>query len=206
VAFPKIFLRPVSAGSWLEEVIAIIGTILILSGQLLRVSARGHKSENSANSSALVTSGPYTLTRNPMYLGIVLIAVGVTLAIFKIWFFAIFLAVFTFSYVRLIRHEEIKLFAAFPAEYPKYQRSTPQFFPSWKVFLSEPIEKSLPIKRAWLWKESGTIFGLLAAVIIVEVWRDIQDVPGVLSIVFIFAILTVIICWRTEYGKKPKTV
>ena len=74
--FPAIFFR--KPGSYLyDSIMEIIGIVLILLGQFLRVSARGYKSEHSNNSRSLIQGGPYALVRNPMYLGI-LLCIGVS--------------------------------------------------------------------------------------------------------------------------------
>ena len=54
-----------------------IGTLLIVPGLLIRALASGHVRKNEA----LATSGPYAHTRNPLYLGSLLIGIGFALAL-----------------------------------------------------------------------------------------------------------------------------
>ena len=69
---------------------------------------------------ALVTSGIYRFTRNPMYVSLVLLYVGVTLAL-DTWWPIVFLPLVIVAVDRLIiRREERYLAAAFPNEYPAY--------------------------------------------------------------------------------------
>jgi len=111
--FPAMFFRRVNIGLW-NEVAEVFGLALILLGQLIRISARGYKSENSGEGKALITNGPYSLVRNPMYLGVLLIGLGVVLMLFKLWVVLVFLAVFIIRYFLLIFKEEKKLAVLFP--------------------------------------------------------------------------------------------
>jgi protein-S-isoprenylcysteine O-methyltransferase Ste14 len=70
---------------------------------------------------ALVTSGPYRLTRNPMYVGMAFLYVGLALALGVIWSLA-FLPVVVFAVDRfVIAHEERYLEAKFGDEYLDYK-------------------------------------------------------------------------------------
>ena len=82
--FPRVFFRNNGSGTILEQYIEIMGFSLILLGQIIRVSARGYKAEHSRESQALIQAGPYQVVRNPMYLGIFLIGLGVVLAVFRL--------------------------------------------------------------------------------------------------------------------------
>jgi protein-S-isoprenylcysteine O-methyltransferase Ste14 len=70
--------------------------------------------------SALVTTGIYRFTRNPMYVSLVLLYVAVTLVLDSWWPIA-FLPLVVLAVDRLvIRREERYLAQAFPDEYPAY--------------------------------------------------------------------------------------
>jgi protein-S-isoprenylcysteine O-methyltransferase Ste14 len=69
---------------------------------------------------ALVTSGPYRITRNPMYVGMAFLYVGLALSLGVIWSLA-FLPVVVFAVDRLvIAREERYLEAKFGEEYREY--------------------------------------------------------------------------------------
>src|SRR5882672_9355171 len=57
------------------------GAILVVPGLLIRALASGHVRKNES----LATSGPYAYTRNPLYLGSLLIGVGFALAARSLW-------------------------------------------------------------------------------------------------------------------------
>lgn len=77
----------------------------------------------------LVTGGPYTLSRHPVYLGEVVTAIGVNLATAG-WLSALAVAYFVVCEVLRIRWEERVLERAFPNEYPEYRRRAPRYFPN----------------------------------------------------------------------------
>ena len=170
--FPKFFLR-VYSGGLQEEVIEALGFAFILLGQVIRVSARGYKAEHSQDSQALIQGGPYQLARNPMYLGIFLIGLGVVLAILRWWAVVVFAVVFIIRYILLIYKEEKKLIAMFPQAYPEYCRKVPRIFPALSGIVNLDIIEYLPIKIIWFKKEIGSILTLLLLTLLVESWEDV---------------------------------
>jgi protein-S-isoprenylcysteine O-methyltransferase Ste14 len=100
------------------------GAILILPGLLLRALASGHVRKNEA----LATSGPYAYTRNPLYLGSLLIGVGFAVAARSWWVGAALVVMLFAIYVPVIRDEEAFLRSKFP-EFERYARHVPRMFP-----------------------------------------------------------------------------
>ncbi|HUH98805.1 MAG TPA: isoprenylcysteine carboxylmethyltransferase family protein [Anaerolineales bacterium] len=75
-------------------------------------------------SSALVTSGPYRFTRNPMYLGFTSVLLGVSILAGSLTPFLIAIAFALLMDRMFIRMEEPKLAAAFGAQWEEYKRGT----------------------------------------------------------------------------------
>ncbi|MFX0207215.1 MAG: methyltransferase family protein [Candidatus Hodarchaeota archaeon] len=71
--------------------------------------------------STLVTTGPYRYSRNPIYLGVVLILLGFAIAFVSITVFIWAIAVFLFFWRFFVRWEEKKLEEAFGGEYLSYK-------------------------------------------------------------------------------------
>ena len=82
----------------------------------------------------LVTDGPYAHVRHPMYLGLLLVALGGIL-IYRTWTFVFFLGNFP-GVANRARLEERALKEAFGDEWEKYKRRVP----SWIPRLSRPRE------------------------------------------------------------------
>lgn len=110
---------------------------LVLPGLWLRGYAAGYVKKNQE----LTTTGPYAHTRNPLYLGSILIAAGFAVALMS-WPVALALALmFIAIYVPVIASEERFLRATFPGfdEYcRRVPRLTPRFVPASSPTPGEP--------------------------------------------------------------------
>jgi protein-S-isoprenylcysteine O-methyltransferase Ste14 len=93
-------------------------------GVLIRALASGHIRKNAA----LATTGPYAFTRNPLYLGSIIIAVGFIVAARNFWIGVAALAMFAFIYLPVIMAEEKYLRSTFPG-YDRYASEVPRFLP-----------------------------------------------------------------------------
>jgi protein-S-isoprenylcysteine O-methyltransferase Ste14 len=101
-----------------------LGAIAIVPGLLIRALASGHVRKNEA----LATSGPYAYTRNPLYLGSLLMGIGFAIAARSWWVGAALVVMFFAIYLPVIRDEEAFLRQKFP-EFEEYARRVPRMFP-----------------------------------------------------------------------------
>lgn len=101
-----------------------LGAILVVPGLLIRALSSGHVRKNEA----LATSGPYAHTRNPLYLGSLLIAIGFAIAARSWWVGAILVVMFFAVYLPVIRGEEKFLREKF-SDFDDYARQVPRMFP-----------------------------------------------------------------------------
>ena len=98
--------------------------ILVIPGLWLRAYASGYVRKNAE----LTTTGPYAHTRNPLYLGSMLIAFGFAGASGS-WIIAVALAIlFAAIYIPTIQSEEAYLRAHFPG-FDDYARAVPRLLP-----------------------------------------------------------------------------
>jgi protein-S-isoprenylcysteine O-methyltransferase Ste14 len=98
--------------------------LLVLPGLWLRSYAAGYVKKNRE----LTVTGPYAHTRNPLYLGSMLMAAGFAAALMS-WPFALVLVVgFTVIYVPVIASEEAFLRGTFP-EFAEYCKRVPRLIP-----------------------------------------------------------------------------
>lgn len=77
----------------------------------------------------LVTNGPYSLCRNPLYFFSMVGVVGVGFSTETFIFPLIFLILFSIYYPFVIRSEERRLEDSFGAAFEEYKRKVPSFFP-----------------------------------------------------------------------------
>ncbi len=104
---------------------AVAGSLLlVLPGLWLRGYAAGYVKKNQE----LTQTGPYAYTRNPLYLGSMLMAAGFAVTLMSVAFAAILLAGFVMIYVPVIAGEEEFLRNHFAA-YEDYCRRVPRLLP-----------------------------------------------------------------------------
>jgi protein-S-isoprenylcysteine O-methyltransferase Ste14 len=101
-----------------------LGAVFIVPGLLVRALASGHVRKNEA----LATSGPYAYTRNPLYLGSLLIGIGFALAARSWWIGGLLVLMFFAIYLPVIRGEEKFLRGQFP-EFDEYAQQVPRMLP-----------------------------------------------------------------------------
>ena len=103
----------------------LLGLGLAGLGEALRVWASGHIEKTKR----LATGGPYAHSRNPLYLGSLLIALGVAVACASPWVVLAVAAYFAAFYPRVMREEAAYLRQKFAAEYAEWAASVPLFWP-----------------------------------------------------------------------------
>jgi hypothetical protein len=101
-----------------------LGIPVALIGVIVRAWASGHIMKNDR----LATSGPYAFTRNPLYVGSFLIAVGFALVAHWFVVLAVF-AYFLLIYAPTIARERANIENRFPAAYEQYAANVPAFIP-----------------------------------------------------------------------------
>lgn len=94
-----------------------IGAPIAIAGELLRVWAAGHLEKGRE----VTTSGPYRLTRHPLYLGSTLIGVGLAIGAASVVVAVVVLAYLVITLTAAIRTEESHLTEKFGEAYPAYR-------------------------------------------------------------------------------------
>jgi len=101
------------------------GLALGLLGEAMRLWAAGHIEKTRV----LATGGPYAHTRNPLYLGSMLMAAGLALAAATPWAALAAAVYFLAFYPAAIRGEAAFLALRFPEPYAEWARAVPVFLP-----------------------------------------------------------------------------
>lgn len=104
---------------------ALPGIALCFAGATIRFWASGYLRKDKR----LAVGGPYAHSRNPLYLGTYLMAVGTVWAIGNLPLLAAVTVLFAAIYHFVIRHEERRLRELFGETYAKYCEAVPRFFP-----------------------------------------------------------------------------
>ncbi|MFZ3341277.1 MAG: isoprenylcysteine carboxylmethyltransferase family protein [Terriglobales bacterium] len=141
----------------------IAGSLVMVPGLILRGFASGHVQKDKQ----LTTSGPYAHTRNPLYLGSLLLAAGFAIAARSWWVVAIMFWTLLLIYVPVVVAEERYLRTAFP-EYDDYARHVPRLFPRFTPYGSSTSAYSS--ERYWKHHEYEASIGcvVMLAILIVK--------------------------------------
>jgi len=107
--------------TWLTMLFSLL---LVIAGLWLRGYAAGYVKKNAE----LTQTGPYAYTRNPLYLGSMLIAFGFAWAAGSWWIFVVLAALFLAIYLPTIRSEEAYLREHFP-DFDTYAARVPRLLP-----------------------------------------------------------------------------
>ncbi len=101
-----------------------IGLALVLPGLFIRALASGQLRKNEE----LATEGLYAHTRNPLYLGSLILSIGFAVASRSGWIAAGIVLLFFAIYLPVIRGEEVFLRERFP-QFDDYAREVPRLLP-----------------------------------------------------------------------------
>ena len=119
--------------SFLDELFDIVGVTIIVCGLALRAWAVGHAGSHTRSyklrAPRLVTSGPYAYVRNPIYLGNLIIGLGIVILAESWVALVMLLIVFSVEYGAIVSLEEEFLFKTFGERYEEYRRLVPRWVP-----------------------------------------------------------------------------
>lgn len=134
-----------------------LGVIVIVPGLLVRALASGHVRKNEA----LATSGPYAYTRNPLYLGSLLIGIGFAVAARSWWVDIALVLMFFAIYFPVILDEEAFLRQKFP-DFDEYARRVPRMFPRLTAGTGDSASAGFSLDLYLQHREYNALIGALA--------------------------------------------
>ena len=149
-------------GELLEAGAGFVGLL----GLTVRVVTVGFAPQNTSGrntgagqiADVLNTTGAYSVTRNPLYLGNYLMWIAVAMTTGSVWFVFVFTLVFWVYYERIVFAEESFLRRKFAVEYLDWAARTPAFLPDFSNFVQPTCRFSW---RKVLKQEKNGIFALL---------------------------------------------
>jgi len=118
---------PVSESSWLEEVLDISAWLIFTAGVVVRFWATlyiGGRKEWT-----LVDEGPYSICRNPLYVGSFLLLLSFVFFLDNVTFGVVTLAVVVSYMIGTVRAEERVLHKTLGEQYARYCERVPRFWP-----------------------------------------------------------------------------
>jgi protein-S-isoprenylcysteine O-methyltransferase Ste14 len=177
--FPFAFLLVLLPGPRLFPdalVAAAVGAAIAFLGQLvrgltigLRYVIRGGKNRR-VYAEDLVTDGLYGHTRNPMYVGNLLILAGVAVASNSWGCVGIAIPLFTFVYIAIVAAEERYLRDKFGDGFAAYTREVPRWLLRLQGLRATLAESQFRWRRV-LVKEYGTPTGWILGICVIALWN-----------------------------------
>ena len=130
----------------------LIGILFVAIGEFLRVWAVGYAGGSTRATSLgaardLVTTGPYSYVRNPLYLGNFLLSFGVCIIANVLWLIPVLIGGFFVQYLPIITVEETYLLESCGSVYQSYQEQVPRFLPYFRPY-SSPSAHDFSWERA----------------------------------------------------------
>ena len=109
----------------------VVGLILIILGEGIRIWAAGHLEKNEA----LTVTGPYAHVKNPLYVGTILITCGFCILADNVYLLAAATMMFCFHYIPYKKRVEgDRLRRIFGSDYADYDGKVPEYIPRWTPY------------------------------------------------------------------------
>lgn len=164
----------VAVALWLAHPLrwtVLAGSVIAFLGLAIRAVAAGYLRKRET----LAVSGPYAYTRNPLYFGSVLMALGLALATGS-WVAVVLVAAYVAAfYPMVMRREEAELREQFGEPYEAYARAVPMFWPRLSVTESARDGSQFCFAQYMRNREYRAAIGyvlLVAAFAAIGLWRN----------------------------------
>lgn len=191
---------------FLDDAFDFLGFIVLLTGIVLRMSARGHKKAHSQKGEKLVTTGPYTLVRNPMYLGSFLMGAGFILMVWPWWSLPLFALLFYVRFKKQIVKEEAYLAKIDGEHFKRYCARVPRIFPSLRHLPKARLRSVVKLKEAFSTNEQRGLWAWPILAFVLESFQEWlvfeETIPSQTIKIFLVAATTFVVGFWILYQRK----
>lgn len=170
---PLPFILPMLLFARPSAITMLAGLVLVILGEFFRLwgisYAGGETRTRKAGASALVTQGPFSYVRNPLYVGNIIIYTGIAIMANSLtpYLQVVILLFGCFQYYYIVtEEEEPKLRELFKETYEDYFRSVKRFLPGGAYDAAKQSKVKFDIKAGWK-SEKRTLQGMLTIVFMV---------------------------------------
>ena len=149
--------------TWFSTRLGGIGVLVVLAGESMRLWAVHHIGAISRTRSdrlgPLIVTGPFSLVRNPLYLGNVAPWLGLALSARLFYVAPVIVALLTLEYHAIVTWEEWLLHERLGEPYRAYMQQVPRWVPR----LRRPTPGAAPFSwRDTVFSERGTLIAIAA--------------------------------------------
>jgi protein-S-isoprenylcysteine O-methyltransferase Ste14 len=187
----------------LNLLLDVLGILVALLGEALRIVTIGYEyierggRERQAYASRLVQGGVFAHCRNPLYLGNILLTLGLALIVHSTAVYLVVLPLVVYAYTAIVAAEEAFLHKTFGAEFEQYCRRVRRWIPSGRGWRTSVAGMRFNWRRVMV-KEYNTIFVVLLALVAVKLWSDYQ-VRGQAVLPSGRSLAVGLACWLAAY-------
>jgi protein-S-isoprenylcysteine O-methyltransferase Ste14 len=181
----------------------VAGGVLVSLGELLRIVTIGYEyivrggKNRAVYAKELVQGGMFSLCRNPLYVGNILMAAGLALVINATAFYLIVIPAIVLAYRAIVAAEEAYLREKFGAQYDDYCARVNRWWPRLTRFPAAVAGMRFNWRRV-LVKEYTTIFILIGAFFCLWEWSEYSE-RGAGALPSTGSILTGALVWIAAY-------
>jgi protein-S-isoprenylcysteine O-methyltransferase Ste14 len=163
----------------------IIGFVIAVAGELIRlwgVSWAGSETRTTGGvgGTYLVISGPFAHVRNPLYVGNILMYLGLGIMSMSLFPYLQIIAILFFivQYQFIVKEEEGFLIRKFGNDYQKYLQNVPRFFPKATKYIDTSVPQPNYSLTAGLKSETRTLqaFGIVTLLIVVKWYLRLNNI------------------------------
>jgi len=119
-------------GGWIAELSELLGFALLAAATLWRIWC--HLYIAGGKNGQLATAGPYSIVRNPLYLGNLTGVIGFGFAVEQPLLALACAVAFALLYPAVVAKEEARLAAVFGDRFAEYRARVPRWFPDWSLY------------------------------------------------------------------------
>lgn len=173
----------------LELAIDVVAVAISLLGLATRAVVIGYAyvkrggKDKRVYAADLVTDGAFGISRNPLYLGNLLICVGMFLMHGDPYVLLIGVTVYAFVYVCIVQTEEAYLGKKFGSAYRAYAADVPRWWPRFSRFRDATDGMAFNFRRV-IQKDHTTIASTLIILALIELYEEVMHAGGVDEMLF----------------------
>ncbi len=181
-----LLFKPVKTGK-IDFLIDILGISISIVGEILRILAVGYSftgtsgRESYLRADNLNTSGIYSITRNPLYIGNFCIFTGLIIVYSNFLALGTFVFFLFFQYYFIILAEENYLLSKYGKSYNEYRSRVNRILPSFGKYI--PNRNRFDMQKV-IYKENDSVFNMLVMLGIVLVIKEFNNKEKIANPIF----------------------
>ncbi len=197
-----IFFKPYDYGTDINLLITIVGVFVSIFGEIIRMISVGFSysgtsgRENYLKAENLNISGIYSIVRNPLYIGNILMFSGLLMVYLNVYALLAFVSFMLLQYHFIIRSEENYLKGLYKEDYSNYCSSINSILPKFSEFKKPNLYFNL---KKVFFKENDSIFNMVVMFVILLAIREKHFSSIYIAIIIVLILIYIFIkIWKKK--------